>query len=92
MRRLMLTALLGMAFTAPLPAETLLVDAVPPATTAPPNGATMEAVRARLGSPQRRLDPVGEPAITRWQYPEVTVYFEGERVIHTVARPLHRDP
>jgi hypothetical protein len=54
----------------------------------PERGRTMEAVRSRLGDPQRVLGPVGEPPITRWVYDRFTVYFEHERVLHSVK---HRD-
>lgn len=36
------------------------------------------------GQPDRQLS-VGEPPITRWFYPEFSVYFEGEHVIHSVT-------
>jgi hypothetical protein len=45
----------------------------------------MERVEQLLGAPQERLPPVGDPPITRWRYPEFTVYFEHDRVLHTVV-------
>lgn len=50
----------------------------------PERGTAMSTVRDRLGDPQRALDPVGEPPITRWIYERFTVYFEHDRVIHAV--------
>lgn len=50
----------------------------------PDRGTSMEGVRARLGDPRRRVDPVGEPPITRWVYKRFTVYFEYDRVLHAV--------
>jgi len=91
MRRLVLIGLLGMAYLAPLSAETLLIEAVRSPDGGPANGTSMEAVQARLGTPEHRFGPVGEPPITRWEYPEITVYFEADRVIHSVARPLRED-
>jgi hypothetical protein len=51
----------------------------------PPRGMTMEKVEATFGAPTSRAAPVGQPPITRWEYPGFTVYFEHQHVIHTVA-------
>jgi hypothetical protein len=51
----------------------------------PPRGMTMDKVEATFGAPTNRAAPVGEPPITRWEYPGFTVYFEHRHVIHTVA-------
>lgn len=57
-----------------------------PAPAAAPRGSmTMAAVRAAKGDPERELAPVGDPPITRWQYPGYVVYFENDRVITSVA-------
>ena len=55
----------------------------------PVRGLTMDAVEERFGSPTRVLAAVGEPPITRWVYPEFTVYFEHQYVIHPVKRSSH---
>ncbi len=52
----------------------------------PRHGQTRSAVQARFGEPQGIKGPVGEPPILQWFYPEFVVYFEGDRVIHTVVR------
>lgn len=52
--------------------------------SAPQRGMTMQRVAEGWGEPQRRIGAVGEPPITRWQYEGFTVYFEHDRVIHTV--------
>lgn len=52
----------------------------------PRHGQTTEAVRARFGEPQGVQGPVGDPPILQWFYPEFVVYFEKDRVIHTVIR------
>lgn len=52
----------------------------------PARGTTMAEVESRLGSPQARHPAIGEPPISRWVYPEFTVYFEHDRVIHSVRR------
>lgn len=50
----------------------------------PDRGTSMETVRERLGAPERRVGPVGEPPITHWVYDRFTVYFEHDRVLHAV--------
>lgn len=53
----------------------------------PRRGEAMDSVERRFGTPQSVRGPVGEPPITRWQYPRFEVVFEGEHVIHTVIEP-----
>jgi hypothetical protein len=57
-----------------------------PAATAgrPERGARMSAIEARYGAPAERYPAVGQPPITRWDYPGFVVYFEYDRVIHAV--------
>jgi hypothetical protein len=63
----------------------------PPAPTAseqanrPARGMSMEKVEATFGAPTNRAPAVGEPPITRWEYPGFVVYFEHQYVIHTVG-------
>lgn len=63
----------------------------PPAPTAneqahrPARGMSMERVEATFGAPSQRTPAVGEPPISRWEYPGFVVYFENQLVIHTVA-------
>jgi hypothetical protein len=52
----------------------------------PAPGSRMDQVEQSLGSPVRKLDPVGDPPITRWVYPDFVVYFEYQLVLHTVRR------
>ena len=51
----------------------------------PARGMSMDKVEATYGAPSQRVSPVGEPPITRWEYPGFVVYFENRIVIHTVA-------
>ena len=51
----------------------------------PRSGLSMQQVEAKFGSPSNRAPAVGEPPITRWVYGDFTVYFEHDRVIHSVA-------
>lgn len=61
------------------------VSAAPPPADAPRGSMNMIEVRAAQGEPVDILAPVGDPPITRWQYPEYVVYFEHDRVITSVA-------
>lgn len=55
---------------------------------APVRGASMDDVRAGWGEPAEIVSAVGEPPISRWHYPEFTVYFEHQRVLHAAKRRL----
>lgn len=63
----------------------------PPAPSAseqanrPARGMSMDKVEATFGAPTNRAPAVGEPPITRWEYPGFVVYFEHHLVIHTVG-------
>jgi hypothetical protein len=53
----------------------------------PELGIDMQRVEAQYGEPSQRLEAVGEPPITRWIYPTFTVFFEHDKVLHSV---IHR--
>lgn len=71
-------------------AETLIIENIDKssaALTASPNrGMSMETVEAKWGRPQQKRDAVGEPPISRWEYPGFIVYFEYSHVIHAVTK------
>ena len=52
----------------------------------PARGMTMGKVEAAFGVPTQRVAAVGQPPITRWEYPGFVVYFEHQHVIHSVVR------
>lgn len=54
-----------------------------PAQT-PGRGLTMAQVRDKFGSPANEVPAVGLPPISRWEYPGYVVFFESDRVLHTV--------
>lgn len=56
------------------------------ANDGPARGMAKTQVENRYGAPAHQQAPVGEPAITRWDYPKYSVYFENDRVLHAVAR------
>jgi hypothetical protein len=45
----------------------------------------MTNVKAKYGEPETVKDAVGEPPITRWVYPDYTVYFEHQNVVEVVV-------
>jgi hypothetical protein len=70
-------------------AETVAVDsgiAVKESDIATPTrGMTMDQVASKFGAPVSKVPAVGQPPISRWEYPGFIVYFERERVIHSVT-------
>jgi len=70
-------------------AETIAVDngiAVKQSDVATPvRGMSMEQVAAKFGAPASKVPAVGKPPISRWEYSGFIVYFEGDRVIHSVV-------
>lgn len=51
----------------------------------PRRAMTKSEVERRFGEPRSRHAPVGEPPITRWDYAEFSVFFEHDRVLHSVV-------
>jgi hypothetical protein len=67
-------------------AQTLQTPAAPESSAnRPGRGMTMEKVEAAFGAPSNRVPAVGQPPITRWEYPGFVVYFEHRVVLHTVV-------
>ena len=85
----LLAGLLLMPLAGPAMAETIVVDdqvQVRESSLAKPKrGITMTQVEAKFGAPVTKHDAVGQPPITRWDYPGFSVFFEHDRVIDTVA-------
>jgi hypothetical protein len=52
----------------------------------PKTGMTKEKVRAEFGEPLSESAAVGQPPISQWKYPEFSVYFEYDHVIHSVRQ------
>ena len=53
----------------------------------PTSGMSRDVVEEKFGAPENVEGPVGDPPITVWRYASFSVFFEHNRVIHTV---LHR--
>ena len=86
----------GLLLQAPSPAlaDTLLIDRVKKqqGLPLPTRGTNMRQVEAQFGAPQHKHAPVAgpnnrrvNPPITRWVYPNFTVYFEHSHVINAVV-------
>jgi hypothetical protein len=86
-----LTAALAVVLAGSARAETVAVDDQVMVRESdlprPARGMTMHAVEAKFGAPAARHEAVGEPPISRWDYPGFRVFFEKDRVIHAVVDP-----
>jgi hypothetical protein len=83
-------ALVLLIAAGPSLSDTLLIDGVEmdaqTAPARPSSGASMATVESRFGAPTERVAAIGQPPIARWEYPGFTVYFEHDKVVHTVVR------
>jgi len=52
----------------------------------PTQGMNMSQVEQKFGSPETKVPAVGDPPISRWIYPEFSVFFEYDKVIHAVIK------
>jgi hypothetical protein len=52
----------------------------------PTRGMTQANVESRYGKPVAVKAAVGDPPITRWEYQNMVVFFEYDRVIHAVMK------
>ncbi len=52
----------------------------------PTRGMTQASVESKYGAPASVQAPVGDPPITRWEYANMVVYFEYDKVIHAVLK------
>jgi hypothetical protein len=78
-------ALAALALSGAAAADELKVPSPAGSADKPTSGMSMEKVEAKYGAPARRVPAIGEPPITRWEYPGFVVYFEHSLVVHTVV-------
>ena len=52
----------------------------------PVRGQSSASVQRAFGDPISKKPAVGDPPISRWNYPDFSVYFEYDHVITTVAQ------
>ncbi|QIL89311.1 hypothetical protein ACONUD_04450 [Microbulbifer harenosus] len=90
LRNLTLAGLVGIAISASVAqAETIEVPVGSQGQVAEAThlrGKKQDQVTQELGEPLNIQGPVGVPAISRWEYGAFYVYFENDRVLHTVAK------
>ena len=53
----------------------------------PSTGMDQQDVSSAFGLPVSRSPSVGQPPISRWEYAGFYVYFEYDKVIHSVRKP-----
>ncbi len=58
-----------------------------PSQPRPKTGLSMDQVASKFGEPDQKVAAVGAPPISRWIYNTYTVYFENDKVIHSVLHP-----
>jgi hypothetical protein len=88
MSRLWLAAALvtsALMFNVTVADELKMTPAPQASADRPSRGMSMEKVEAKFGAPAKRVPAVGQPPITRWEYPGFVVYFEHHLVLHSVA-------
>lgn len=80
---------LSLVITASANADVIKTPGQPPqvisADNSPIRGMSKNEVESRFGSPELKAGPVGHPHIYRWDYPEYSVFFENNHVIHSVV-------
>jgi hypothetical protein len=74
--------------------DVLLLDSIAalPANTEqgiprPTRGMSMHTVESRFGAPAKVHPRIGDPPISRWDYPDYSVFFEYQHVLTAV---IHR--
>lgn len=70
-------------------ADVLVIDEVRQSETMqlPKNGFTKADIETQFGAPVKKLPPVGDPPITRWEYDSYNVFFEYDLVLFSVLHP-----
>ena len=87
--KLILTAGCGLAMLAG--AQNLDMSPADPSATfdqagKPTRGMSQATVEANYGAPQSTRAAVGDPPISRWEYADFVVFFEYDKVIHSVTK------
>lgn len=87
LRKLTLVALV-FGFAGFAVADTLDMDGTEDARSSvgPASGSTTQTVEATYGAPIAKNAAVGEPPISSWEYAGFIVFFEYDRVIHSVKK------
>lgn len=51
----------------------------------PTQGMNMTSVEQKFGAPETKVPAVGDPPISRWIYSDFEVFFEYDKVLHSVV-------
>lgn len=80
--------LAGIWVANPVMSDSLVVEGIQPDDAAgkPGRGLSQLTVERTWGPPSGKSTPVGEPPISAWDYGSFVVYFEYDKVIHSVAK------
>ena len=92
-RSAVLATILALLVSLPVSADVLLMDSIQsaPAVQTPRTGLSMANVRSSYGDPVKEHPPVStygnpdHPPITRWDYQNFSVFFEHDKVVHSVV-------
>ncbi len=79
-------SILLLSFSHILAADTLDIPDATGSGNYPERGSLKSRVLDLYGEPVQRIAEIGQPPISRWVYEEFKVYFEYDRVIHSVSR------
>ena len=76
-------------FNAPVMADVLILDEVRQVDRMdlPKNGKSKAEIESKYGVPEQKHGAVGDPPISRWEYPTYSVYFEYDLVLFSVLHP-----
>lgn len=55
-------------------------------TVVPKRGISQDLVKQQFGEPYDAVENIGEPPISTWYYHDFNVYFESDKVIHSVIK------
>ena len=91
MRTLVSAAVVLMFISAPTFAEVVKMPVGSQAAdkkniATPQRGSSKEQVKTQYGEPETMHGPVGQPPITAWDYDHYVVYFEYDKVLHSVFK------
>jgi len=80
--------LAGFCMTGSALADNLVVTGIQSDTGSnrPDRGLSQTAVETGWGQPRSKSSAVGQPPISSWEYGSFVVYFEYDKVIHTVLK------
>jgi len=86
--RWMLSVIVGSALlsSAALADELKMTPEPESSAHTPARGLSMDKVEAQFGAPSNRVAAIGNPPITRWEYPGFVVFFEHNIVLHSVVK------